>query len=773
MRSMHSMHSMRSLRSMHSMRSMCSLYLFFVIMPGVVGLPEGAKPVSLAENYIGGHATARIVDEREVCGQGPLVRVLDRTLYPTGLPNMLANTVPELRGFCHQSVYTGMQSAGKLKLPARVAMSSHVHPLMNPLYNPFSNITVLAPSFEGDLNLIANGIIPGSRSVIKDLMALYPLLSILPGGYCPSDFGPEGLVLQSVGGDLAGKNLSLFIRQSEADSNVLDVEIMYGTREKIQAEYIGKFCHSTAYRISNIIMPWRNTTDPSFVDRMPLELAGQLPVVTNTDSMFGVTDTCKYGNMVDRGSENGIGEQLGDGYGSGSSASSTSSLSAGTIAGIVVASCLGIGLIVLLLLLLWRRYRKARALLAPTLQLGKGSPAECCSDLEKTSSSLSTSGSRSTNSLSGFAAEDDLILKESEVTIDKDPESGKAIVLGKGRFGVVLAGSLLGSEQVAIKCIGRSDVPSSDSSNGTDSASFGPLKDAPQDAASLPPSGSFSNVSRGQILKEIELLKSCHSQYIVSFIGAMFRPHEIRLVTELMPCGDLWNALGHGAGPRMVNWYDSGIFIAMDVAAGLNYLHEKKRVIHLDLKSSNILLRESTRESLHVESAGPSPSPGAGSGLGSNPASGPGSSPLYRGRYHAKVSDVGLSKILPTSHEYLTSMEGGGTWNWCAPEVILNTKCTPSADMYSYGVVLWEICTGEIPVRGRMRDVRVPEECPQSIADLIHQCLTWDPPGHLPVLDVGNNSTSLPKKTRPTAAQCIAVLQSVLAESSKAEPALP
>jgi len=72
-----------------------------------------------------------------------------------------------------------------------------------------------------------------------------------------------------------------------------------------------------------------------------------------------------------------------------------------------------------------------------------------------------------------------------------------------------------------------------------------------------------------------------------------------------------------------------------------------------------------------------------------------------------------------------------------------------------------------------MRDVRVPEECPQSIADLIHQCLTWDPPGHLPVLDIGNNSTSLPKKTRPTAAQCIAVLQSVLAESSKAEPALP
>ena len=32
--------------------------------------------------------------------------------------------------------------------------------------------------------------------------------------------------------------------------------------------------------------------------------------------------------------------------------------------------------------------------------------------------------------------------------------------------------------------------------------------------------------------------------------------------------------------------------------------------------------------------------------------------------------------------------------------------------MYSYGVVLWEIVTGEAPERGRLRDVRVPEECP-------------------------------------------------------------
>jgi serine/threonine protein kinase len=96
-----------------------------------------------------------------------------------------------------------------------------------------------------------------------------------------------------------------------------------------------------------------------------------------------------------------------------------------------------------------------------------------------------------------------------------------------------------------------------------------------------------------------------------------------------------------------------------------------------------------------------------------------------------------------------------------APELLNGRKCTASVDVYSFGVLAWEVCTGEggplpaparrpaallpcplaactptpaplrlltlpageCPRRGSMRDLRVPEECPQAVADLVAACL--------------------------------------------------
>jgi len=98
----------------------------------------------------------------------------------------------------------------------------------------------------------------------------------------------------------------------------------------------------------------------------------------------------------------------------------------------------------------------------------------------------------------------------------------------------------------------------------------------------------------------------------------------------------------------------------------------------------------------------------------------------------------------------------------CAPEVILNMKCSSSADMYSYGVLLWEICTGETPIRGRMRGPRVPEECPQAVADLICGCL-WS---EMNLNDTNSDRPwyKLNVKRRPTASECFDMLSAMLVD---------
>ncbi|KAL6767795.1 hypothetical protein ACKKBF_B36655 [Auxenochlorella protothecoides x Auxenochlorella symbiontica] len=81
--------------------------------------------------------------------------------------------------------------------------------------------------------------------------------------------------------------------------------------------------------------------------------------------------------------------------------------------------------------------------------------------------------------------------------------------------------------------------------------------------------------------------------------------------------------------------------------------------------------------------------------------------------------------MLPGSKSYpgvITA--GGGSFHWCAPETILGLPCTPQADIFSLGVVMWELATGESPIRGGMRLLRSPDECPPNIANLVESC--WE-----------------------------------------------
>ncbi|KAK9792052.1 hypothetical protein WJX73_007208 [Symbiochloris irregularis] len=58
-----------------------------------------------------------------------------------------------------------------------------------------------------------------------------------------------------------------------------------------------------------------------------------------------------------------------------------------------------------------------------------------------------------------------------------------------------------------------------------------------------------------------------------------------------------------------------------------------------------------------------------------------------------------------------------------SPEMLLGQPASFSADMWSFGVILLEIVTGQIPERGRYDTPQVPRQCPQPIADLIKACM--------------------------------------------------
>lgn len=67
-----------------------------------------------------------------------------------------------------------------------------------------------------------------------------------------------------------------------------------------------------------------------------------------------------------------------------------------------------------------------------------------------------------------------------------------------------------------------------------------------------------------------------------------------------------------------------------------------------------------------------------------------------------KIADVGFAKAVRATANTTSGTGTLGTFAWAAPELLLGEQCDESADMFSFGVVLWELCTGQQPVRGAM-----------------------------------------------------------------------
>ncbi|KAL4428401.1 hypothetical protein ABPG75_002490 [Micractinium tetrahymenae] len=185
-------------------------------------------------------------------------------------------------------------------------------------------------------------------------------------------------------------------------------------------------------------------------------------------------------------------------------------------------------------------------------------------------------------------------------------------------------------------------------------------------------------------------MQQLQNEHTVNFLGVSLDGPNAMLIMEYCPGRDLFSSLqlhtDNGSGQRQFGWWQRGRRVALHLARALAYLHSLG-IVHMDVKSSNVLLT------------------------------------AWGG---AKLCDVGLSRMLGNMH--ISTVACVGTFAWAAPEVLLGGHdCGRPVDIYSFGVVLWELLTGERPLRGHLRLPRVPEECPQEVRDLMLRCLSTDP----------------------------------------------
>ncbi|GMQ11484.1 hypothetical protein CsSME_00054113 [Camellia sinensis var. sinensis] len=207
---------------------------------------------------------------------------------------------------------------------------------------------------------------------------------------------------------------------------------------------------------------------------------------------------------------------------------------------------------------------------------------------------------------------------------------------------------------------------------------------------------AISGESLEEFKSEVWIMKRLRHPNVVLFMGAVTRPPNLSIVTEFLPRGSLYRLIH-----RPNNQLDERrrLRMALDAARGMNYLHNCTPVIvHRDLKSPNLLVDKN---------------------------------------WVVKVCDFGLSRMKHST--FLSSRSTAGTAEWMAPEVLRNEPSDEKCDVYSFGVILWELCTLQQPWGGmnpmqvvgavgfQHRRLDIPDDMDPVIANIIMKCWQTDP----------------------------------------------
>ncbi|PON39693.1 Rax [Parasponia andersonii] len=290
---------------------------------------------------------------------------------------------------------------------------------------------------------------------------------------------------------------------------------------------------------------------------------------------------------------------------------SKNKLSTGAIVGIALGAALGLFLLLLILFLCLRRRRQSQPAKPPK-------PVATSRSLEVAEAGTSSSK----DDITGGSMETErnrLVFFEGGIySFDlEDLLRASAEVLGKGSVGTSYKAVLEQGITVVVKR----------------------LKDVV--------------VSKREFEQQMEVIGRIKHENVVPLRAFYYSKDEKLLVYDFMAAGSL-SALLHGSrgsGRTPLDW-DSRMRIAVGAARGLAHLHVSEKVVHGNIKSSNVLLRAD---------------------------------------HEACISDLGLQSVFGSS---TTPNRVAG---YRAPEVLETRKATFKSDVYSFGVLLLELLTGKAP----------------------------------------------------------------------------
>ncbi|XP_050234702.1 serine/threonine/tyrosine-protein kinase HT1-like [Mercurialis annua] len=239
---------------------------------------------------------------------------------------------------------------------------------------------------------------------------------------------------------------------------------------------------------------------------------------------------------------------------------------------------------------------------------------------------------------------------------------------------------------------------------GTDSTvCHGSYQDLPVAVKIItPPDKSSSSRIQTQYYREVGFLSRLHHPNVVKLVGGCKNRSDYYIVTEYLPEGSLRVFLNKykSNGCQSLS-FRKLLGFALDIARGMEYIHSQG-VIHRDLKPENVLIDQDL---------------------------------------HAKIADFGSSCLEADCNKSSSSarVEIAGTYRWMAPEVIEQKGGGTKADVYSFGLILWQLVTGRTPfedlegfqvlfavVNKDLRPV-IPEDCCPALRDLIERCWSKKP----------------------------------------------